>query len=217
MSAADKTESKPAIGGDGPTNEDYELYARVRRKAAANALLSDAERESAQKAHAADLMKRTLEIARFRQFAENGSISRFDQDIADFLEDLHTGKIKAPSMPEYADDPNNNATSADFVAFPFLQAVAENDWKTIRRISDAVKRVHARASGEGKTFKIAPGNPKHAQLLVSARKEGVPSSVKETAKLAETVGIKNADPKDMRRIHKGIGGKTGKVGRPKGT
>lgn len=207
-------EHPPAAEGHGPTTEDFELYVRVRRKATATALLTDEERESARKAHAAVLMKRTMEIGKFRQFAENGSVSRFDQDIAYFLEDLHAGKIKAPSMPEYADDPEKDPTSADFVAYRFLKAVADNDPKTIRRISDAVKRIHARASGDGKTFKIAPGNRKHTQLLARVRKTGVPSTVKETAGLAETVGIKNADQKDIRRIHKGLGGKTGKVGRP---
>lgn len=212
-----KAEPSRTFEAHGPTKEEFELFARVRKKAAANALLTDKERESARKAHAAAISKRNMETAKFRQFAENGSVSRFDQDIAYFLEDLHAGKIKSPSMPECADNPEMDPTSADFVAYPFLRAVADNDHKTIRRISEAVQRVHARASGEGKTFKIAPGNPQHAQLLVRVRKKGVPSTVKETATLAETVGIKNADQKDIRRIHKGLGGKTGKVGRPSKT
>jgi hypothetical protein len=200
MSAAEKTVANLAAKGDGPTQENYEVYAGSRKKAA-NALLSAADRESARKAHAANHLKRAREEGKFRQLAENGNIGWYDQDIAYFLEDLHAGKIKRPAMPEYTDESEKNPTAADFLSYRFLKAVAENNRKAIRRIGDAVARVHARASGDGETFKIASGNLKRAQLLKRVRKEG----------------ISNTDQKDIRRVHKGIGGRTGKVGRPKTT
>ncbi len=106
-----------------------------------------------------------------------------------------------------------------FERFPgkYLEAILcaiifTNDFSRLRRLADAIARVHKRASGSGSAFQIKPANPellatlKHAhssgtlptsaseiQAAVSADKEG-PLSARQTSRISRKAGVTLGKP-----------------------
>jgi hypothetical protein len=157
----------------------------------------------------------------FWKMAETG---KRDDDtarhIADFLRAVHKSdplkKRKFPEdrfLPPYEDDLSLYVSE---IVSDFMLAVIKGDYVALRRIADAVERVHARATGEGETFAIAPADLARSRVLAHVEQHGPPQSLTQTRALMLAAGFHDAnlDPKTVQRWHKDLGGASGKPGRP---
>ena len=176
--------------------------AKLKKAAAAFQSLDAKTREDARVAYTKAVLKKAEVRAKKRHDAEHGSAGWFDQEIAYYLEELHSGKSKNPTMPECAEDRANDPTAAEYLSFHFLKAVAENDPNAIRKISDAVKRVHRRRIDEN--HRIADVKPDKAKLVRECREIGltprgkrkpVPTTLDQTI----SSGLPETEVKEIRR------------------
>jgi hypothetical protein len=138
--------------------------------------------------------------------------AELNKEVTDFLVDYHRKVFDLPETGGF----DETAPASNTLLFSLMVSVVKGDHTALRRIADAVERVHARATGEGETFGVGPVDEVRARVLVHVVKHGPPKSLAETKKLMLAAGFlyANLDPKTVQRWHKDLGGASGKPGRP---
>jgi hypothetical protein len=147
--------------------------------------------------------------------AKQGQATAFvDAWVCAFLEQSHTGTIEASPL---LDPKERGGDGREYLLDLFGRLVMEGDGAGIRRIADAVDRVHERAKGKGKSFRIPPASNILANAIAHVEKNGPPQSLAKTRALMISLGFldANLDEREVRRWHKDLGGASGKAGRPK--
>ena len=92
-----------------------------------------------------------------------------------------------------------------------FEAITTNNALAFRRISEAIARVHARASGSGSTFTLSPAKPELLAAIKAAQLSGpfTPSGA-DIAKTAEDMGYSK---RHARRLARKLGTPPEKAGR----
>jgi hypothetical protein len=146
--------------------------------------------------------------------AKHGQAKAYvDALVCAFLEQFHTGTIEASPL---IDPTEGGCDGYEYLLDLFQTLVTRGDGAGIRRIADAVERVHERAKGKGKSFRIPPASKILANAIAHVEKNGPPQSIAETRALMLAAGFlkDNLDEREVRRWHKDLGGASGKRGRP---
>lgn len=146
-----------------------------------------------------------------------------DRHVADFLWAAHqcipidpeTGKLELPPYPQ--------GLASAYIVEEFIAAAICGDAAAIKRIADAVKRMHPLGHGVGKSFYIDPTSQMRAKALAYVEANGAPASIAETEKILVAAGFQQdgnregrvaLDEAEVRRWHKDLGGKARGPGRP---
>jgi hypothetical protein len=142
--------------------------------------------------------------AELKQYAEDGTFS--DACVAKYLTAYHAGQIRFDFFDVAA--PENELFSA------LHWCVVTNSPKELHGLAEAVRRVHGRSEGEGKSFKFCDAKPGLAKLVTECEKlaltslgegESLPTTKDQTiaSGLSETV---------VKEVRKAFGVPPGKRG-----
>ncbi len=136
-----------------------------------------------------------------------------DVEVAALMSDHQQGLLRWPTTSFSDNDPGSN-----FLIFRFIEAVVGNDSKAIHRIAESVKRFHARMISDpagGAWFRYE--GPTRLLVADYVAVNGPPETTAETADIMRAVGMKigKDDMREVRRWHKGLGGRPKAPGRPR--
>jgi len=140
-----------------------------------------------------------------------GKRVKFDIQAGDLVIALRAGRLDEQFQRTGA------TNDCDLMVLGLLaDAVRHRRTKILRKFFDAVGRFHARSSGDGPTFRVAPaGKPKMRRALeVMVLAEEPLISGNDFAKCAADLGSLQCSERHERRIARQVGAKPGKAGRP---
>jgi len=176
--------------------------------------------EEHEKTHAREIAERHSESQAakkkvdFERKAEFGT--RFDEAVAHYRTAFEAGRIRLPDIWD-ASAPEN------WLIWAFHWSVVNNYPNDIRKIADAVRRVHKRAEGEGAAFKVKPAKPILAAINKIPVGGTLPTKIREIIETAKELGaeqntegnVPSLSDRNARRIRDIRGMKPAMRGRPR--
>ena len=179
-----------------------------------------ADSEKYKKKHAKEIAAQYAErqaAQRKTEFTRKAAYgTRFDEAVAHYLTASEAGRIR---LPDIWDD----SAPENWLIWAFHWSVVNNYPTGLRRIADAVRRVHKRTQGNGAGFKVKPVKPIHATVaaisaggtLRTKTREIVETVVESGAELNEEGNVPGLSERNARRIGKILGLQPAKRGRPR--
>jgi hypothetical protein len=176
--------------------------------------------EKYKKTHAKEIAARDAEQKAANQRAEFELKARYgtswDEYVANYLVAFHAGRIRMPNILD-------NASPENELIWAFHWSVVNNFPNDLRKIAEAVRRVHRKAEGEGTTFKVKPAKPIHAEVAsvpaggtLSVKTREIIETARELgARRNEAGGLAGYSERNVRRIRAALGMKPAKRGRPR--
>jgi hypothetical protein len=160
----------------------------IQSRAAADPSLWDklhTDLEKYKKKHAKEIDARYAEShaaemkATFERKAEYGT--RFDEAVVHYLKACAAERIRMPDI---------DAAPENWLIWAFHWSVVNNFPNDLRKIADAVGRVHKRVEGEGANFKVKPAKPILASVAAIPAGGTLPTKIRELIAVAKDSGAK---------------------------
>ncbi len=121
-----------------------------------------AERNRERAEHAKRAIAKQIAKGKPRQLGDLGQTDKYHQDIYYYLERIFKKECPMPSLAAALESKDSDEA---IVAFRYLDAVVKNQPLVIRRLADAVERVHKRIRVEGDKVELIPAKPGLKKLV----------------------------------------------------